>query len=755
MTVCPPMRSMVTRQCVLRLCRVAFILSMIQSPSFAFAQSETPSVTITAPVAGEWLLAGTTYEISWTATNVPEGATFDVRPSVQMWSSQPADWGCSRVSSHERTCTWTIDESVLPCFADDACPKGLLWPLNRIEIEVFDAHGRLITTAQSGHFGIVVRPAPSAGPFLFVTDEANAALWRIDAVTGQTDIVASGGFLDRPSGIGIGGFDTFWPPITDPTAIPIGGRFVSIADTSGIIVVDSRSGDQSLLIAGPPATHVTVARDDARLVTSGGSLYRFPFEPWPIDGPPSQPQGVAIEAFGGPMVYVADKSVFGGSPGVTVIDPGWGAKEEACSGPPFDTPVALAVRGGELLVADTTALGTGGLIDCRDGRPVGFLPVEAPSDVAWVGPFVFVVSAQTGNVTRIELSTGQQTVLAHFDRPTGIELAWDFDPVPSLSIEDAEVVEGDSGFTDATFVVTLSSPSTDTVTVDYKTSDEDAEAGTDYAATSGTVTFEPGTTSMQVTVPVFGDRVAEQPFESFRLTLSGPMNARILRGGWALGLIVDDDTPAIRIEDARAVEGPSATIQFPVTVSLMAAYPITVDYAAIFTHTPAPVVRGTLTIPPGTQTATITLPIDDDRLDEADEIFAVLLSNPLGAAIADGTAIGTIVDDDPLPRLSIADIVVTESVNTLSLPVRLSEPSGRVVHVSYQTSNLTALAGGDYTAKSGTISFQPGQTTVSIPLRIIDDTVRESSEQFRVTLSPTSTAVLEKSRGTVTILDND
>jgi hypothetical protein len=91
-----------------------------------------------------------------------------------------------------------------------------------------------------------------------------------------------------------------------------------------------------------------------------------------------------------------------------------------------------------------------------------------------------------------------------------------------LSAEDVWIVEGDSGSSDAIFTVRLSGMSDQTVTVDYNTADGTATEGTDYQATSGTLTFEPGVVEQTIAVPVFGDTEIE-PNETFFLEFSNPI----------------------------------------------------------------------------------------------------------------------------------------------------------------------------------------------------------------------------------------
>ncbi len=110
---------------------------------------------------------------------------------------------------------------------------------------------------------------------------------------------------------------------------------------------------------------------------------------------------------------------------------------------------------------------------------------------------------------------------------------------PTIAIADVSVVEGNKGSTTATFAVSLSASSTSTVTVAFATANGTALAGSDYSATSGTLTFAPGQTTMTISVVVTGDRV-DEPDETFTVNLSGPMNGTI-SDGVGVGTIVDND----------------------------------------------------------------------------------------------------------------------------------------------------------------------------------------------------------------------
>jgi hypothetical protein len=116
--------------------------------------------------------------------------------------------------------------------------------------------------------------------------------------------------------------------------------------------------------------------------------------------------------------------------------------------------------------------------------------------------------------------------------------------LPSLSIDDVSVTEGNSGSTSATFTVTLSAASASAVSVGYATADGTATAGSDYTATSGTLTIAAGGTSGTISVPVLGDTTAESS-ETFTVSLSSATNATVA-DGQGTGTIVDDDTSTTR-----------------------------------------------------------------------------------------------------------------------------------------------------------------------------------------------------------------
>ncbi len=116
----------------------------------------------------------------------------------------------------------------------------------------------------------------------------------------------------------------------------------------------------------------------------------------------------------------------------------------------------------------------------------------------------------------------------------------------------------------------------------------------------------------------------------------------------------------------------------------------------------------------------------------------------------------TIVENDE-PALSIADTSAAEDIGAMVFAVTLSAASSEEVTVAYATANGTAMAGDDYEAQNGTLTFSPGSgLTQTIAVPIIDDAVDEAEEEtFTVTLSNAQHATLADGEATGTIEDND
>lgn len=228
--------------------------------------------------------------------------------------------------------------------------------------------------------------------------------------------------------------------------------------------------------------------------------------------------------------------------------------------------------------------------------------------------------------------------------------------LPTISITDTTLGEGNTGSSPAAFEVQLSQASKQTVTVKYTTADGTATAGSDYTATTNTLSFAPGETKKTINVNVLGDTIVEP-----------------------------------------------------------------------------------------------------------NETFLVKLSDATNATIADSESVGTITNDDAAPaleapKLSISDVSLIEGNSGGSeavFTVNLSASSTSIIDVNFATADGTATTGSDYTSKTGTLRFLPGETRKTIAVNVLGDTIVEPNETFSVKLSNLTNATFSNTEGIATVIDND
>ena len=355
------------------------------------------------------------------------------------------------------------------------------------------------------------------------------------------------------------------------------------------------------------------------------------------------------------------------------------------------------------------------------------------------------------------------SVNGRFLRPQARGYILDNDPLPLVSIDNVSVIEGHSGTTNAVFTVTLSAASGMPILVRYATAPGSATTGRDFRAVAGALKFAPGTTTQSINVPVIGDRLSESN-ETFFVNLSLAVNANIVVAQGVGVILDDDDLPTLAINDVRGAElsAGARNMTFNVRLSVPSGRPVAVSYASAdgtaVSGSDYVATNGTVTIAPGSIFQTVRVPVIGNTISESNETFFVNLSSPVNATLADGQAVGSILDKDRLPAMYINDVSVTEGnsgTTNAVFTVRLAVPSGRVVTVGYSTSNHTARAGADYQAASGTIIFEPGVTNQLVSVAVIGNTVLEANKDFYVVLTNAANATVARSRGVCTILEDD
>jgi len=352
-----------------------------------------------------------------------------------------------------------------------------------------------------------------------------------------------------------------------------------------------------------------------------------------------------------------------------------------------------------------------------------------------------------------------------------------------ISIGDQTIIEGDAGESTIAFPVELTIPSDRVISFNYSTVDATAQGGVDFVSVSNAVgEVAAMSTEATIMITINGDTIDEQDGEFFTVNLSNLQNIENPNDGdlSAEGTIEDDDVSTLNITDTNVEEGDSGTtvMTFSVALSTTNKLNVSFDYMTQDNSAIAELLRakegidyqgtsGDMTIVAGDTVATIDVTIEGDEVDEGvEERFSLFVSDVGNAMDGDLSAIGTILDDDGAPTISVSDVSVNEGDETATVTVLMSGASNEEVALQYATSNDTAIALGadeevhhDFENTSGSLQWtaeQSGERTFTVD--ITDDLYDEAEESFIVTLSEvTANAVISEDFGAavVAIIDND
>ncbi|MEA9581291.1 putative Ig domain-containing protein [Xanthomonas nasturtii] len=335
-------------------------------------------------------------------------------------------------------------------------------------------------------------------------------------------------------------------------------------------------------------------------------------------------------------------------------------------------------------------------------------------------------------------------------------------PTASIAVSPTSVAE--DGATNLTYTVTLDQAPVSAVSIAYSVGGS-ATSGTDYAAVSSPLVIAAGQTTGTIVINPTADSTVE-PDETVAISLSAGSGYSVGSPNSVTGTILNDDQPLLSINDVSVNEGNAGTTNATFTVSLSqpaGAGGVSFDIATADGTATAGVDYSASsltgqTIPAGSSSYTFTVLVNGDTLSEPNETFFVNVSNVAGAAVSDAQGQGTIVNDDALPALSIDDVSVNEGnsgTTTLTFTVSLSAASGQTVSVNYSTADGTAIAGSDYVARSGTLTFAPGVTAQGVAVTVNGDNAVEPNETLTVGLSSASNASIARATGTGTIVNDD
>lgn len=352
---------------------------------------------------------------------------------------------------------------------------------------------------------------------------------------------------------------------------------------------------------------------------------------------------------------------------------------------------------------------------------------------------------------RVPLTTGTPTTTVGFSAPR------------TTVTEEGVVVDVDVVLSTANHL-----PLAGPVTVAYASASGGAAAGSDFTPVSGTLTFltsAPHGARLTFAVPILEDGVGEAT-ETFALNLSAPTGGALLALPTHTVAIEDDaDPPGLSVSNVEVSEG-SPSVTFVVNLTTALAVPVTVNYATedgtavAGTTGDYTAVSGALLFPAGITAKTVIVPIKADTLAEPPETFSLRLSGASGSAIVDDLGVATINDNDLAGSLqfSAANYTVAESGLKATITVTRTGGSASGVTVQYATGNGTAVAPGDYTPASGTLTFGANIASQTFQVTIANDTLDESDETVQLTLLTPGgfgATLGAQTTATLSITDND
>ncbi len=510
--------------------------------------------------------------------------------------------------------------------------------------------------------------------------------------------------------------------------VTLTGGFVPTGNTS-FTIINNDGAD--------PVTGTFTGKPEGTVFTSGSSAFRISY----VGG-----DGNDVVLKSQPLITISDVPLAEGNSATTNFV--FTVSLSAASNLPITVQYATA-NGTAAAGSDYTALPLTTLTIAA-GATSGTITVAVNGDTTYEANETFFVNLS--NATNATIADAQ-----------GLGTITNDDPLPSISINNVSVVEGNSGTKPLAFTVSLSNPSSQAITVQYATANGTAAAGSDYTALPlTTLTIAAGATSGTITVTITGDTTYEAD-ETFFVNLTTPVNATIT-DAQGQGTITNDDTaPTLTINDVTVTEGNSGTTNATFTVTLSAASGLvtTVNYAtANGTATAGSdyvATSGTKTIAVGATSGTIVVPINGDTTIEANETFFVNLTTPVNATIADAQGQGTITNDD-FVRVFINDVTMNEGdsgATNVFFTISLSAPAVFPVTVTYTTANGTATAGSDYTTTSSSVTFNAGEKSKAVAIPVLGDTVFEGNETFLVNLTSPTNGIISDAQGVCTIIEDD
>ena len=391
------------------------------------------------------------------------------------------------------------------------------------------------------------------------------------------------------------------------------------------------------------------------------------------------------------------------------------------------------------------------------GSAAGFIDIDLNDDVLYEGAETFTVTISNPVNASIADATATGTII-------------DDETQPTLEVSPASATEGD----DIIFLVDLIGPLTeDDVTFNYATSrqSDDTSEAIDFTRTTGTGTIAAGNSAAIITVPTHDDGTngpnsLYEGNETFTFTIFNPTVAAILHAT-AKGTILDDERiPRAAVLDSTHIASENAGtiptfIEFEIGPRNEQPSQISLSISGTATQGDDYSISTTINVPRNINQFSAPLTIIDDfryELTETAVVTLVAASDNIQVDPNFSTRTLTIVDNDDPPVLSFPGLLVPvdEDDGHAVLTVNKTGLTDVTATVNYETRQRTgstaAVAGQDYVTTSGTLTFQPNETSKTISVPIMDDNVYEAtSKRFEVVLQNHANALLPPSSDTAVV----
>jgi probable HAF family extracellular repeat protein len=497
-------------------------------------------------------------------------------------------------------------------------------------------------------------------------------------------------------------------------------------------------------------------------------------------GSPSAATGIIADDDGPPTISINNVSKAEGNSGQSTFDFIVSLSNASSSNVTVNYQTAAGTTnpamGGNGCVAGTDFLTTSGLLSFTAGETSKqvSVPVCGDNDVEADETFFVNLSVNSSNSNLPANTKGTGTITN--------------DDLPNVSVAVSPLSTTEDGATNLVYTFTRNS-TIGSLTVNFSVGGT-ADPGTDYAPTgasftppNGTVAFANGSAIATVTVNPNTDTTVESD-ETVILTLTAGAAYTVGTPSSATGTITNDDTlptVTVGVSPVSTAEDGSQNLVYTFTRIGVTTAALTVNFSVAGTATlntdysqsgatTFSASAGTVTLPAGDSSTTVTVNPTPDSAVESDE--TVILTITPGAAYTVGSpssATGTITNDDVAMTVQLGQstFTVSEDSQVATITVTRIGDTSSAATVKYSTSDIAGLQSCtlantlasercDYTTAVGRVTFAPGETSKTFTVPIVNDVWVEGNETFFVNLSnPVGASLGSQATSTVEINDND